>query len=141
MRKFIIIFVSVVVLVFAIICADHSLSADFLKASVESYNAKEYHDLGFIAEEYNGNIIKYNKNGVVVGECIKIKKNGAVSLNKICDSIGLVINKRYQVGEIEMIEGSSACIKYRAKDQQNNIQIAIDKDLITIASPIIYGSY
>jgi len=68
-------------------------------------------------------------------------KGNIEDLNNICDKLGLIIVKKYNVGNINMIEGVSSRVKYFIDGRRENIQIAIEENNIMIGSPIIYGSY
>ena len=99
-------------------------------------------DLGYVLEEKNkGNSIKYISNGEVVGECVWLT-GGEELLNKVSDRLGLLVTKKYYVDNNLIIEGVSSLLKYKLKNRQANIQISVDGNgIITVASPIIYGSY
>ena len=99
-------------------------------------------DLGYVLEEKNkGNSIKYISNGEVVGECVWLT-GGEELLNKVSDRLGLLVTKKYYVDNNLIIEGVSSLLKYKLKNRQSNIQISVDGNgIITVASPIIYGSY
>ncbi len=99
-------------------------------------------DLGFVLEEEgeNVNCISYKSGNVVIGECVWM--NGGESwLNYVCDKLGLLITKKYTLGNKLMIEGVSAKLHYYISGRQENIQIVASNNVITIGSPIIYGSY
>ena len=139
MRKFIFVFVLIIVFCILLSMADFSLVSKFCQQT-ESLNVeKEGADFGFIKQYFNGEVSFYVQNNQVVGEYIKL--NSDDNIVRLFDRLGLKINKRYFVGGIEMIEGFSAFLKYRLPNSQNNVQIAIKDGEIIIGSPIIYGSY
>lgn len=94
--------------------------------------------LGFLCENVAKNCIYYENDGEIVGECVFVAKK---SLSKIASDMGLVVLKRYFVGQREIIEGVSSVLKYGISNQQANVQICIYLDMVQIASPIIYGSF
>jgi len=95
-------------------------------------------NLGFMLEEISGSAINYKQNGEIVGECIFIHPD---DLALACEKLGLVITNRYSVGDRDIIEGVSPVTKFSLPVRQANIQICKMADKVTIASPIIYGSY
>ncbi len=138
MRKFIIFLVLIVVFMSVVVLSAGSLNA-VISFSRESFShVSDQLNLGFVLQEYEQETIKYSADGQTVGECLKI--SGTQNLNKICDQLGLMIKTKYYVGNIYMIEGFSALLKYKTSSQ-NNVQIAVLDDDIIIASPIIFGSY
>lgn len=149
MKRFLFMVFPALIFVFSLVCSCSSLSQLFYKESykvkqtgIASDNVYASLDLGFVVEETSliTNFKNYLQDGVVVGECISVK--GDINdINRICDKLGLNILKKYKVGDILMIEGVSPRIKYFLDDRQSNIQIAVNKNDITIGSPIIYGSY
>lgn len=145
MKRFLYVFIFIIILVLSVVFNKQSLSEVFYKEvnwSVEKVDAYTSSDLGFVLEKEEGNGIsfKYFNNKVVVGECIRLNfaKN---KLNYICDKLGLNITNRYYVGKKYIVEGYSTTLPYFIEGKYENVQIAVEDDLMTIGSPIIYGSY
>lgn len=138
MRKFIYILITLVIFSLFVL-----LSMDPLKDLISENTQTFEHDnldvnLGFVIEKFDGKRIEYKINNQTVGEYIKII--GKEHINKICEQLGMIINVKYNVNDIEVIEGFSALLKYKT-NMQNNVQIAIINDEIIVANPIIFGSY
>ena len=140
MKKFVIFIFPVVLVIVGVSCCSFNLNNIFGN-NRQSQGTLCFADFGFVGEmgdslEYK----KYIKNSNVVGECIELK-NQPTNLNRICEDLGLLIINKYNVGEINIIEGCSNLLPYRIKERQCNIQIAVSDEKIVIGSPIIYGSY
>ena len=99
-------------------------------------------NLGFVLEQKTkGNTVNYVKGKSIVGECVWIK-GGKDKLNYIGDRLGLFVLDKYYVGDSLIIEGVSSLLKYKIEERRANVQICVDsRGVITVASPIIYGSY
>lgn len=95
-------------------------------------------NLGFICEDVSLQKIEYKENECVVGECVFIDKS---NLAKVASDLGLVVLKKYSIGERQIIEAYSPVLKYFIDGVQSNIQICIDGGNVQIGSPIIYGSF
>jgi len=139
MKKMLLIFIPVSILIFGLVFSQGSLSNLFNLNSTASGKAL---DLGFITQEFNtkGDVITYTNNGKVVGECVTLRVPKH-KLNSICDKLGLIITDKYVVEDILIIEGSSARIKYAIEGRLANVQISAKENEIIIGTPIIYGSY
>lgn len=139
MKKIILIFLPLFIIVFAFLFSDFSLER-FVEASNEK-NKTSFLNLGFVKENYeSNNYKKYTSDNIVVGECVCLNLKN-FSLNQIANKLGLVVTKKYYVDELMIIEGVSAKLKYAINDRRENVQIAINGDNVVVASPIIYGSY
>lgn len=53
----------------------------------------------------------------------------------------MLLIKQTQVGTVRNIYGVSARLPYRVKGLESNVHIAISGQNVTVASPIIMGSY
>ena len=139
MRKFIVVFLTILIFIVALVVSNDTFSLKELFAKNVSNVNNQSIDFGFLSQMYDGKVLTYSMDGKIVGQGIEI--SGIENLNKICDLIGLKVNQRYMVDNIEMIEGFSAVSPYTLPESNNNIQISISGDVVTVASPIIYGSY
>jgi len=148
MKKFLLILMPILILVCSLMLSSSHLSKLFDCEGIDAEVNKDFENitnsslnLGFVLEEFScDNVKTYKQDGVVVGECVCLKGN-IEDLNNICDKLGLIIVKKYNVGNINMIEGVSSRVKYFIDGRRENIQIAIEENNIMIGSPIIYGSY
>lgn len=95
-------------------------------------------NLGFLCEKVSKDYVKYEKDGEIVGECVFVEKS---SVEKIANEIGLVVLKKYKIGEKIVVEGVSPILKYYISGRQANVQICINEEFAQIGSPIIYGSF
>ena len=139
MKKFFILFLLLLFIVFCFCCSKTTLS-EVLNVKTEEVVSKQQ-DLGFIQEEYvTSNYLVYKDDGEIVGELVRLNINKQ-NLDSIINKLGLMIINRYSVDNLEIIEGFSAKVKYKLKNRQANIQMAIIGNEVVIGSPIIYGSY
>lgn len=141
MKRFLILSVMLGVIVCGFLVSPASLKDFYFKTVGEKNTKLQTIDFGFIMEgceqkDYK----KYYDGNILVGECVTLKANKN-DLNKLCDKIGLMITNKYHVENILILEGVSARIPYFIEGRQENIQLAVKENEITIASPIIYGSY
>lgn len=95
-------------------------------------------NLGFICEKVSKEYVKYENGGEIVGECVFVEKS---AVEKIANKIGLVVLKKYKIGERVVVEGVSSVLKYCIEGRQANVQICINEEFAQIGSPIIYGSF
>lgn len=80
-----------------------------------------------------------NKNEVV-GEFFKTSAEN-FDIQNFSNTFGLVVTKTSFVGEVYNIYARSALVPYKVNGYESNIQIAYSKGEVTVASPIIFGSY
>jgi len=138
MKKIILMFCPLIIIVFAFIFSDFSLKEFF---NGNNSVALSSIDFGFVTEvQETENYKKYVKDNQIVGECflLKLSKN---KLNELITSMGLMITNKYYVNNTAMIEGVCAKSKFKIENRQANVQIAVSGDKVTIGFPIIYGSY
>lgn len=140
MKKFCFVLFLVLIVAFGI-CFKSSLFSfckdDFIETGSESVSYAGA-NLGFICEKVSKEYVKYEKNGEVVGECVFVEKS---AVEKIASEIGLVVLKKYKIGERVVVEGVSPVLKYYVSGRQANVQICINEEFAQIGSPIIYGSF
>ena len=138
MKKIFVVFIPLFLTIFLCVFSQFSLKSLIgfsAEGEVRALN------LGFVIEEYlTENYKVYKDNEKVVGECVTIN-GGQECLNKIASRLGFMLTNKYEIGESCVYEGVSPKLKYSINNKQANVQIAVLKEKITIASPIIYGSY
>ena len=140
MKRFLFVFTSILIIAIMLVLSEFTLGTENINDCIYPVeNEGEVLDFGFIKQEYGGNSFLYKKDDFIVGECVKIIGKDKLAL--ICDKLGLRIDRKYSVDGIEIIEGFSAILKYKKDFGNNNVQIAIKNDVITLGTPIIYGSY
>ena len=138
MRKILSVFVLLFLIAFICVCSQFSLKSLISK---EDDGCAKSLSLGFIIEESLSNNYKvYKNNGNVVGECVCLIGDERY-LNKIASKLGFMLTNKYEVNGILVYEGVSPKVNYSLSGSQANVQIAVSNGEITIASPIIYGSY
>ena len=139
MRKFCFVLIPIIIVIFCFLINNNSLKGLFKVKDFGSVSKAQ--NLGFVFENYETNDYKkYITNGKLVGECITLSSKKE-NINRISDVLGLMVTQKYYVDDIYIIEGVSSKLNYKINNRQANVQIAINKGLITIGSPIIYGSY
>lgn len=82
----------------------------------------------------------YDGGGKVVGEFFTADAN-KFNYQKFASEFGLIVTRTSQVDEVFNIYARSALLPYRVSGVDSNIQIAIDNNIVTVASPIIFGSF
>lgn len=82
----------------------------------------------------------YSQDGEVLGEFFETDLNN-FDLNVFAKKFGLIIVKTSQVGQTHNIYASSAMLPYKLNNENFNVQIAITGKRVTVASPIIMGSF
>ena len=138
MKKFIIVLIFIICFAFAAILSNKSIIYDF-KLVVPENVPIQTTNLGDVFEEKYDNQIVYKSNKEIIGECIIFKNR--CDLNKICEKLGIVVDKKYNSANVRVIDGYSPLLKYSIKGYKNNVQIAISDGKIIIANPIIFGGY
>lgn len=82
----------------------------------------------------------YSQEGEVIGEFFSTNKEN-FNLVEFANVFGLIVVETSQVNEVYNIYAISALLPYRVAGHKSNVQIAISGDQITVASPIIMGSF
>lgn len=83
--------------------------------------------------------IKSKENTIrVIGETFIFKN--VKNIDKLFETFGINIRTRSFLNDKEILSGISSKVIYGTKDD-TNVQISIDKNVITIGFPIIYGAY
>lgn len=136
MKRFMYIFCLLLILSFCVVAGKTSLAV--YSKGVESQKCT---DLGFLIEENKTiNFKNYKKGSQIVGECVTIDAS-LLNLNQICERLGINITKKYELGDRLIIEGYSPLLNYYIEGRQENVQLCLNDEELTIATPIIYGSY
>lgn len=100
-------------------------------------------NLGFASEITGIDVRTYTKNGgegEVIGEFFKANLTN-FNIDEFLARFGVLLTKQTQVGAVRNIYGMSARLPYRVKGLESNVHIAISGQNVTVASPIIMGSY
>lgn len=138
MRRFFLLLFIIVALSFALLFSQVSLFGLLgVRTDVVTTKASET-DLGFVIEEKCENSIRYFRGNDIVGECVEVN---SLSLSDISRKLGLTVTNKYSSEGRTVIEGISSLCKFYVKGRKENVMIAITGDRITVASPIIYGSF
>ena len=99
--------------------------------------------MGFASEITGIDVRTYTKNGgegEVIGEFFKANLTD-FNIDEFLTRFGVLLIKQTQVGTVRNIYGVSARLPYRVKGLESNVHIAISGQNVTVASPIIMGSY
>ncbi len=108
---------------------------------IKTENTGECLNLGFVCEMADSSSHKFYLVGdEMVGECVTLNL-GLVDLDRVASKLGLTITKKYTVDDNYIIEGVSPRLNYHIDGRQANVMIAVSQRGMTVASPIIYGSY
>ena len=98
---------------------------------IPKYNNLTINDLGFCYEVVTKEKLNTSQTKIMgQSEIILCNKT---DINKILQEKGCILNNRYQVGEILVLEGIN-------KNKQK-MQVAYSKGMLIIGFPVIFGSY
>lgn len=93
-------------------------------------------DFGFAIEMKSSTIFSVKDQNTVLGFSVEFEGN-EVDLNKLLNEIGVRIQKRYFVGEVQVIEGEIQT-GFLSKTR---VQVAFCAKKITVGFPVIFGSF
>ena len=150
MKKLVVLFFAVVAIISLISFATCEIGEEY-EATKSGVYVKNQENLPFenmleygYATEISGvskaEIKKYIKENEIVGEFFEVEKN-KIDLNQFAKDFGLVVVERIVAGGTENIYCYCALLPYRIENRKSNLQIAIRGDNLTVATPIIMGSF
>lgn len=82
----------------------------------------------------------YRGDGEILGEFFETKPEN-FNLNKFSQKFGLIVTHTSIIDGTKNIYAKSALLPYALEGEEFNVQISISNDLVTVASPIIMGSF